>query len=74
MLMEYKVGGLTCCARLWFQNHTSSKHGNVYVFSHNPINLAAENEDFVNESQDMRMLRKMGFSLGLGGDVWNIKK
>ncbi len=39
------------------------------MFSHNPINLAAENEDFVNESQDMRMLRKMGFSLGLGGDV-----
>jgi hypothetical protein len=30
------------------------------VFSHNPINLVAKDENFVNEIQDMQMLREMG--------------
>ncbi len=41
-------------------HQAKAKHGNVYVFSHNPINLATKDEDFVNEVQDTRMLREMG--------------
>lgn len=36
------------------------KHGDVDVFSHNPISPIAKDVNFVNEIQDMKMLRIMG--------------
>jgi hypothetical protein len=38
------------------------KHGDVDALSCNPISLVVEDEDFVNEIQDMRMLRNNGDS------------
>lgn len=42
------------------------KHGDVNAFSCNHISLAVEDEDFVNEIQDMRMLRTMGIQTWIG--------
>lgn len=36
------------------------KHGDVDALSRNPVSLVADNEDFVNEIQDMKMLKITG--------------
>jgi hypothetical protein len=42
------------------------KHGDVDALSCSLVNLVVEDEDFVNEIQDMKMLRTMGIHTWIG--------
>lgn len=42
------------------------KHGDADVFSHNPISPITKDVNFVNEIQDMKMLRTMGIQTWIG--------
>jgi hypothetical protein len=47
-------------------HRTSAKHGNVDALSCNPISPPTEDKDFVDEIQDLKMVKKMGIQIWVG--------